>query len=61
VDECLYAGSAPYYAAGRLPYPHRLAEMLRDQLGLDGQGQLLDIECGPGSAFACRDPLSWFS
>jgi SAM-dependent methyltransferase len=57
VDECLYAGSAPYYAAGRMPYPHRLAELLHDQLGLDGQGRLLDVGCGPGSLTLLLAPL----
>jgi SAM-dependent methyltransferase len=57
VDEYLYAGSAPYYAVGRMPYPHRLAEMLRDHLGLDGHGRLLDIGCGPGSLTLLLAPL----
>jgi SAM-dependent methyltransferase len=57
VDEYLYAGSAPYYAVGRMPYPHRLAEMLRDHLGLDGHGRLLDVGCGPGSLTLLLAPL----
>lgn len=48
-DETLYAGSAPHYTAGRMPYPPDLAEAIRDELGLDGRGRLLDVGCGPGS------------
>lgn len=45
----LYAGSARYYAIGRVSYPPALAEALADQLELDGSGRLLDVGCGPGS------------
>lgn len=48
-DESLYAGSAPHYVAGRMPYPPGLSEAVRDALGLDGTGRLLDVGCGPGS------------
>jgi SAM-dependent methyltransferase len=48
-DETLYAGSAPYYATGRVPYPAELAEVLAVKLSLDGSGRLLDCGCGPGS------------
>lgn len=48
-DESLYAGSAPHYTAGRMPYPPSLAHAIRDELGLDGTGRLLDVGCGPGS------------
>jgi SAM-dependent methyltransferase len=48
-DETLYAGSAPYYERGRMPYPAALREAIRDELGLDGTGRLLDVGCGPGS------------
>jgi len=48
-DETLFAGSAAYYTAGRMPYPPALAEALRLELGLDGTGALLDVGCGPGS------------
>jgi SAM-dependent methyltransferase len=47
-DETLYAGSAEYYARGRFDYPQELADALRDELGLDGTGRLLDVGCGPG-------------
>ncbi len=56
-DETLYAGSAPHYAAGRMPYPPRLADVLRDELGLDGTGRLLDVGCGPGSLTGLLAPL----
>lgn len=48
-DETLYAGSAEFYAAGRLPYPPALAETLRAVLGAAPVGRLLDVGCGPGS------------
>lgn len=56
-DETLYAGSAGYYARGRLPYPPALAVGLRDELELDGRGRLLDIGCGPGSLTLLLAPL----
>lgn len=45
----MYAGSAPYYAQGRFPYPSAVADALGEHLGLDGYGRLLDVGCGPGS------------
>nr|WP_035953589.1 class I SAM-dependent methyltransferase [Parafrankia sp. EUN1f] len=48
-DETLYAGSAEFYAAGRLPYPPALAETLRAALAPAPAGRLLDVGCGPGS------------
>jgi SAM-dependent methyltransferase len=48
-DETLYAGSAPFYARGRVAYPMQLIEAIRDELALDGRGRLLDAGCGPGS------------
>ncbi|GIG23393.1 methyltransferase [Cellulomonas chitinilytica] len=56
-DPTLYAGSARHYAQGRMPYPARLADVLRDALGLDGTGRLLDVGCGPGSLTALLAPL----
>ena len=56
-DASLYAGSAPYYAVGRMPYPAELAEALRLALGLDGSGRLLDVGCGPGSLTLLLAPL----
>ncbi|MGN9908436.1 class I SAM-dependent methyltransferase [Phytohabitans sp. LJ34] len=57
MNEALYTGSARYYAAGRLPYPARIAEVLRDGLGLDGRGRLLDVGCGPGTVTLLLAPL----
>jgi SAM-dependent methyltransferase len=56
-DESLYAGSADYYRIGRLPYPQRLAVALHEQLGLTGEGRLLDLGCGPGSLTILLAPL----
>ena len=48
-DQSLYAGSAAYYARGRMPYPPAIADVLSSRLGLHGTGRLLDLGCGPGS------------
>jgi SAM-dependent methyltransferase len=56
-DETLFAGSAAYYARGRMPYPPALADALRDELRLDGAGRLLDVGCGPGSLTFLLAPL----
>lgn len=56
-DESLYAGSAEFYAIGRLPYPPRLATELGVRLGLTGHGRLLDLGCGPGSLTLLLAPL----
>ncbi len=48
-DPSLYTGCAPHYVRGRVAYPPSLAELLVDQLDLDGRGRLLDVGCGPGS------------
>jgi len=56
-DETLYAGSAPFYAAGRLPYPAGLAGALAAALRLGGGGRLLDVGCGPGSLTLLLAPL----
>ena len=49
MDPTLYAGSARFYAAGRVAYPAELVDVLVDSLALDGSGRLLDVGCGPGS------------
>ena len=56
-DETLYAGSAPHYAVGRVPYSEAVAEAIRDELGLDGTGRLLDVGCGPGPLTTLLAPL----
>ncbi|WP_042382118.1 class I SAM-dependent methyltransferase [Streptacidiphilus melanogenes] len=48
-DETLFAGAAPYYRRGRLPYAPGLTRALGDVLALDGRGRLLDVGCGPGT------------
>ncbi|RAJ45634.1 methyltransferase family protein [Kitasatospora sp. SolWspMP-SS2h] len=48
-DDTLFAGAAPYYARGRLPYAPGLADALAGALRLDGTGRLLDVGCGPGT------------
>ncbi len=48
-DETLFAGTAPYYVRGRLPYAAGLADAIRDALALDGSGRLIDVGCGPGT------------
>ena len=57
-DPSLYAGSAAYYAVGRVAYPPELVEALVGELGLDGTGRLLDVGCGPGSLTLLLAP--WF-
>jgi SAM-dependent methyltransferase len=56
-DETLFAGTAAHYRMGRMAYPPRLAEVLREELGLDGRGRLLDVGCGPGSVTLLLAPL----
>lgn len=48
-DETLFAGAAAYYDRGRLPNALGLADAFKKALGLDGQGRLLDVGCGPGT------------
>lgn len=48
-DDTLFLGAAPFYRRGRLPYAPGLADTLAGVLGLDGQGRLLDVGCGPGT------------
>lgn len=48
-DETLFAGAAAYYDRGRLPNAPGLPDAFGKALGLDGQGRLLDIGCGPGT------------
>src|SRR4051794_20865307 len=39
-----------------MAYPVALGEALRDKLGLDGEGRLLDVGCGPGSLILLLAP-----
>ncbi|MEW1719306.1 methyltransferase domain-containing protein [Streptomyces sp. NPDC093109] len=48
-DDTLFAGTAPYYRRGRLPYAPGLADVLAEVLRLDGRGRLIDVGCGPGT------------
>nr|WP_324609103.1 methyltransferase domain-containing protein [Streptomyces sp. MUSC 125] len=48
-DETLFAGAVSY-EQGRLPYAPGLVQLLAEVLPVDGQGRLLDVGCGPGSA-----------
>jgi SAM-dependent methyltransferase len=48
-DTTLFAGAAPYYERGRVPYSAALAQVMERALGLDGTGRLLDVGCGPGT------------
>ena len=56
-DESLFAGAAPYYEQGRLPYAPGLADAFADSLGLDGRDRLLDVGCGPGTVTLRLAPL----
>ena len=56
-DPTLYEGSAEFYARGRMPYPQALADVLRDELSLDGTRRLLDVGCGPGNLTIVLAPL----
>ncbi len=47
-DETLFAGAAPHYVRGRLPYAAGLADAMAEALELDGTGRLCDVGCGPG-------------
>jgi SAM-dependent methyltransferase len=44
-DERLFAGAAPFYARGRLPYPPALADVFR---ALEPRDVLVDVGSGPG-------------
>ncbi|MFD6416163.1 class I SAM-dependent methyltransferase [Streptomyces sp. NPDC060194] len=56
-DHTLFAGAAAHYERGRLPYAPGLSDALRDALGLDGTGRLLDVGCGPGTLALRLAPL----
>jgi SAM-dependent methyltransferase len=47
-DPTIYRGAAAHYRYGRPPYSPQLETTLAREVGLDGQGRLLDGGCGPG-------------
>lgn len=47
-DPEAFRGTAEYYSIGRPPYSEFLADTMEHELSLDGNGQLLDVGCGPG-------------
>jgi SAM-dependent methyltransferase len=48
-DPTLFAGAAPYYDRGRLPYAPGLVDAFAATFALDGTDRLLDVGCGPGT------------
>src|SRR5215467_6551705 len=47
-DPTIYDGAAVHYRCGRPAYSPGLEALLAEELGLDGNGRLLDVGCGPG-------------
>src|SRR5215470_6558939 len=47
-DPTIYLGSAAHYRYGRPAYSPELEAVLTQKVGLDGNGRLLDVGCGPG-------------
>lgn len=47
-DSSIYLGSAAHYRNGRPAYSPELEAVLTQETGLDGNGWLLDVGCGPG-------------
>ena len=47
-DPTIYLGSAAHYRYGRPAYSPGLEAALTQETGLDGNGRLLDVGCGPG-------------
>ncbi|WP_320069381.1 class I SAM-dependent methyltransferase [Micromonospora sp. RTGN7] len=56
-DESLFAGSAPHYERGRLPYAAGFVDALRQALDLNGSGRLIDVGCGPGTVTVPLAPM----
>lgn len=56
-DPTIYQGAAVHYRRGRPPYSPQLESVLREELGLDGSGKLLDAGCGPGVLTVRLAPL----
>ena len=53
----LYEGTAADYDRYRLGYPDALVAQIRDELGLDGTGTLLDLGAGTGQVARALRPL----
>ncbi len=47
-DPTIYLGSAAHYRCGRPASSLELEAFLTREMGLDGNGRLLDAGCGPG-------------
>lgn len=47
-DPTIYLGAAAHYRHGRPAYSPELETVLTQEAGLDGNGRLLDVGCGPG-------------
>jgi SAM-dependent methyltransferase len=47
-DPTIYLGAAAHYRYGRPAYSPELEAVLTQEAGLDGNGRLLDVGCGPG-------------
>ena len=56
-DPTIYLGSAAHYRCGRPAYSPELEAVLTQQAGLDGNGRLLDVGCGPGVLTVRLAPL----
>jgi len=52
-----FVGTAQYYAQYRLPYPQSLLGDLRSRARITGEGQLLDLGCGPGRVALALAPF----
>jgi SAM-dependent methyltransferase len=56
-DPTIYQGFAAHYRYGRPSYSLDLEAVLGEQVGLDGNGRLLDVGCGPGILTVRLAPL----
>ncbi len=45
----VFKGASGYYASYRPVYPSLLIRTLMDEFSLDGEGNILDLGCGPGT------------
>src|SRR4051812_46593144 len=53
----LFEGTSEDYDRYRLPYPHTLVERIREHLGLDGTGRLVDLGAATGQVARALRPL----